>query len=145
MIAVATGYLTAPGPLHLLALGHPNTMVSQYPMVLFSVFAIPISSVLHGVCLWRLGRWHATVSDVSGRGRVVSANPSSTSAWRRISLAIEIDEFFPLEFSDRGGSRPGPDDSRSVATGLLTAMHDHRARTLQSTHFLSSGHRVGSI
>ena len=74
--AVATGYPASPGPLQLLAQGHPNTMVAQYPMVLFPVFAIPISSVLHGVCLWRLGRWHATVSDVSGRGRPVTANPS---------------------------------------------------------------------
>ena len=53
---IATGYLTSPGPLQLLALNHPNTMISHYPMVLFAVFAIPISSVLHGVCLWRLGR-----------------------------------------------------------------------------------------
>jgi hypothetical protein len=55
-IALAAGYLSSPGPFQMLALGHPNVMVSAYPMVMFPVFAVPFSSLLHGMCLWKLNR-----------------------------------------------------------------------------------------
>ena len=54
LTAIATGFLSAPGPMQRIALDHPNTMISLYPMVLFPLFAIPLSSVLHGICLFRL-------------------------------------------------------------------------------------------
>jgi hypothetical protein len=54
VVALAAGYLSSPGPFQVLALGHPDIMVSAYPMVMFPVFAIPISSLLHGICLWKL-------------------------------------------------------------------------------------------
>jgi hypothetical protein len=56
VIAMATGFLTSPGPLHLLAVEHPNLIGSAYPLVMLPAFLVPFSSILHGLCLWKLRR-----------------------------------------------------------------------------------------
>jgi hypothetical protein len=53
---MATGFLTSPGPLHLLAVEHPNLVGSAYPLVMIPAFLLPVSSILHGLCLWKLRR-----------------------------------------------------------------------------------------
>ena len=52
--ALALGFLTSPGPLQVLALGHPNLVASTYPTLLTPFFAVPLSLVLHGLSLWQL-------------------------------------------------------------------------------------------
>jgi hypothetical protein len=56
VLAMATGLLTSPGPLHLLAVEHPNLIGSAYPLVMIPAFLLPVSSILHGLCLWKLRR-----------------------------------------------------------------------------------------
>ena len=63
VIAVALGAMTSPGRTHLLALDNPNMLVTAYPLVMIPTFAVPLSIILHGICLWKLGR----LSDVSHR------------------------------------------------------------------------------
>ena len=54
VVAIATGFLTSPTPFQLLALDQPNLLVSQFPMVLIPVFAVPLSILLHIASLKRL-------------------------------------------------------------------------------------------
>lgn len=54
--AIALGVLTSPGPLHLLALDHPNIALGSYPTVMTPAFAVPLSLILHGISLWQLRR-----------------------------------------------------------------------------------------
>jgi len=56
VVAVGTGFLTSPGPFHLLALNHPNLLVSRYPLAMIPAFMVPLSFILHGICLWKLRR-----------------------------------------------------------------------------------------
>lgn len=56
VVAVGTGFLTSPGPFQLLALNHPNLFVSRYPLVMIPAFMVPLSFILHGICLWKLRR-----------------------------------------------------------------------------------------
>lgn len=54
VIAVATGFLTSPGPFQTLALNTPNELISAYPLVLVPLFAVPLSILLHVAALQRL-------------------------------------------------------------------------------------------
>ena len=54
--AVSLGALTSPGRVHLLALDNPNLMGSAFPLVMFPVFAVPASIILHVLCLWKIRR-----------------------------------------------------------------------------------------
>ena len=54
VMAIAVSFLTSPSPFQLLALDHPNLLISQFPMVLIPVFAVPISILLHIASLKRL-------------------------------------------------------------------------------------------
>jgi hypothetical protein len=56
VVAVGTGFLTSPGPFQLLALSHPNLLVSRYPLAMIPSFMVPLSFILHGICLWKLRR-----------------------------------------------------------------------------------------
>ena len=47
VLAVATGFLSPPGPFHVLALENPNTMITAFPLVLIPTFAVPLSIILH--------------------------------------------------------------------------------------------------
>ena len=68
VMAVTLGALTSPSPFQLIAIDHPNQLVSRLPFVLIPVFAVPLSLLLHFVTLGRLctpsrevlgDRWHA--------------------------------------------------------------------------------------
>jgi hypothetical protein len=54
--AVTLGVLTAPGPLQLLSLDHPNVLAGAYPTVMTPAFAVPLSLILHGLSLRQLRR-----------------------------------------------------------------------------------------
>ena len=56
VLAVATGFLSSPGPFHILALTNPNTMITAFPLVLIPVFAVPLSILLHLASLRLLRR-----------------------------------------------------------------------------------------
>jgi hypothetical protein len=56
IVALGTGFLSSPTPFQMLALDHPNLLVSRYPLVMIPAFMVPLSSILHGVCLWKLRR-----------------------------------------------------------------------------------------
>jgi hypothetical protein len=55
-IAIATGAMTSPGPLHVLALDHPNLQTGVYPNVMIPAFAVPSWIILHVLSLWQLRR-----------------------------------------------------------------------------------------
>ncbi len=54
VVAVAVGYLSSPGPFHILSLDAPNHWISAYPFVLVPVFAVPMSILLHFCSLKKL-------------------------------------------------------------------------------------------
>jgi hypothetical protein len=56
IVAIATGFLSSPSRIQLLALDHPNLTASAYPLVMIPVFLVPLSSILHGLCLWKISR-----------------------------------------------------------------------------------------
>jgi hypothetical protein len=56
VVAVSMGFLTSPGQLQLLAHDQPNYLVTAYPLVLIPAFFVPLSIILHGLCLWKLRR-----------------------------------------------------------------------------------------
>lgn len=71
--ALTLGFLTSPGPLQMLALGHPNLVASTYPTVLTPFFVVPLSLVLHGLSLWQLTR-HGPVRNAVDAGLGTSAS-----------------------------------------------------------------------
>lgn len=46
-VAIATGFLTSPSPLQLLALDRPNELISAFPLAMIPVFLVPLSLLLH--------------------------------------------------------------------------------------------------
>jgi hypothetical protein len=47
VIAVATGVMTSPGPLHLFSLDAPNMLISAYPFAIIPAFGVPVWILLH--------------------------------------------------------------------------------------------------
>jgi hypothetical protein len=81
VVAMATGFLTSPGPLQLLAFDHPNVFASAYPLAMIPAFLVPFSLILHGLCLWKLSRLrHARVLDGTSRPSAPAAGSLSVSA-----------------------------------------------------------------
>lgn len=64
-IAIATGFLTSPGPGHLLALDHPNTLIATFPTAMIPGFAVPFSILLHALSLRQLKRAQGTKTTVT--------------------------------------------------------------------------------
>jgi hypothetical protein len=54
VVAVGTGFLSAPSILQQLALDDPNSAISRYPFVLIPTFLVPLSFLLHAASLGRL-------------------------------------------------------------------------------------------
>jgi hypothetical protein len=54
LIAIGTGFLSAPGPLQRLAFDAPNVLVGRYPLVMIPLFAVPLSLLLHACSLAKL-------------------------------------------------------------------------------------------
>jgi hypothetical protein len=60
VVALATGFLTSPSPLQRLAFDHPNLLALQFPLVMIPAFLVPLYSLLHGICLWKMRRMAKT-------------------------------------------------------------------------------------
>ena len=56
VVALSAGFLSSPGPFQMLALDQPNILTTAYPTVLIPVFAVPLSLILHGLCIWKIRR-----------------------------------------------------------------------------------------
>jgi hypothetical protein len=54
LVAVGMGVLTAPGRFQQFALDAPNSLITEFPLVLIPTFLVPLSILLHGVSLWKL-------------------------------------------------------------------------------------------
>jgi hypothetical protein len=79
--ALTLGFLSAPGPLQLLAHDHPNLLVGVYPTAMIPAFAVPLSLILHGVSLWQLRRRSRSRALAGGtRPRLGPAVHASASA-----------------------------------------------------------------
>ncbi len=66
VVAVSTGFLTSPGPLQQLAMDNPNYLTTAYPLVMIPAFAVPVSLILHGLCIWKLRRLRADEHTAKG-------------------------------------------------------------------------------
>jgi len=62
LVALGTGFLTSPSRFQMLALNHPNLLASRYPLVMIPAFLVPLSSIMHGICLWKLRRMAQTAA-----------------------------------------------------------------------------------
>ena len=70
VVAVTMGVLTSPGLTHFVALDAPNLLVTAYPLVIVPTFAVPLSILLHGACLWKLRRRRSELrTSEAGRGQ----------------------------------------------------------------------------
>ena len=56
IVAVGTGFLTAPSRLQMLAFDRPNELISAFPLALIPVFLVPLSVLLHLASLVKLRR-----------------------------------------------------------------------------------------
>ena len=61
LIAVATGFLSAPSPLQIFSLDAPNVLIGSFPLVMIPIFAVPLSIVLHLASLSKIRSAHRSV------------------------------------------------------------------------------------
>jgi hypothetical protein len=54
VIAVTTGFLTAPSPLQVAAFDRPNVLIAMFPLALIPVYMVPLSILLHFASLHEL-------------------------------------------------------------------------------------------
>lgn len=84
-VAITMGVLTSPGPGHLLALDHPNTLIGTFPTAMIPAFAVPFSTLLHVLSLRQLKRLQRTaridsyVPRIGDGGTTTSTSPLVTS------------------------------------------------------------------
>jgi hypothetical protein len=69
VLAVGTGFLSAPSILQQLALDEPNTAITRYPFVLIPTFVVPVSIVLHVYVIARLRTMRAAAGAPVGGAR----------------------------------------------------------------------------
>jgi hypothetical protein len=72
VVAVATGFLSSPGPFQVFALEAPNELITSSPLVLVPLYAVPLSILLHLVALMRL---KAALSVSSNKGSKCDGQP----------------------------------------------------------------------
>jgi len=61
LVALTTGFLTAPSALQMFAFDRPNELISIFPLVLIPTFLVPLAILLHFISLIQLGRATAHV------------------------------------------------------------------------------------
>jgi hypothetical protein len=59
IVALATGFLTSPSPVQLLALDRPNELISAFPLVMIPVFLVPFAALLHLASLQKVRQTEA--------------------------------------------------------------------------------------
>jgi len=65
LIAIGTGFLSAPGPLQRFSFDAPNILVGQYPLVMIPLYAVPLSLLLHACSIAKLT--HSSSGPVKGQ------------------------------------------------------------------------------
>jgi hypothetical protein len=63
LVAVTTGFLTAPSAFQMFAFDRPNELISMFPLVLIPTFLVPLAILLHIISLIQLRRATAHVGD----------------------------------------------------------------------------------
>ncbi len=66
VIAVATGFLSAPTRFQIFSLDAPNVLIGSFPLVMVPIFAVPLSIVLHLASLSKIWAAHRSVMKQSG-------------------------------------------------------------------------------
>lgn len=61
IVAITTGFLTAPSAFQMFGFDRPNELISMFPLVLIPTFLVPLSILLHIVSLIQLGRATAPI------------------------------------------------------------------------------------
>jgi hypothetical protein len=61
LIALATGFLSAPTRFQILSLDAPNVLIGSFPLVMIPIFAVPLSIVLHLASLSKISAAHGWV------------------------------------------------------------------------------------
>jgi hypothetical protein len=61
VIAVATGFLSAPSRFQIFSLDAPNFLIGTFPLVMIPIFAVPLSIVLHLASLSKIRAAHRSV------------------------------------------------------------------------------------
>ena len=61
VIAVATGFLSAPSRFQIFSLDAPNVLIGSFPLVMVPIFAVPLSIVLHLASLSKIRAVHRSV------------------------------------------------------------------------------------
>lgn len=61
LIAVATGFLSAPSRFQIFSLDAPNVLIGSFPLVMIPIFAVPLSIVLHLASLSKIRSAHRSV------------------------------------------------------------------------------------
>jgi hypothetical protein len=56
IVALSTGFLTAPSAFQMFAFERPNVLISMFPLVLIPTFLVPLAILLHIISLIQLGR-----------------------------------------------------------------------------------------
>jgi hypothetical protein len=54
VVALATGFLSAPSRFQMFSLDAPNFLIGSFPLVMVPIFAVPLSIVLHLACLTKM-------------------------------------------------------------------------------------------
>jgi hypothetical protein len=61
VIAVATGFLSAPSRFQIFSLDAPNVLIGSFPLVMIPIFAVPLSIMLHLASLSKIRTAHRPV------------------------------------------------------------------------------------
>ena len=61
VVAVATGFLSAPSRFQIFSLDAPNVLIGSFPLVMIPIFAVPLSIVLHLASLSKIRSAHRSV------------------------------------------------------------------------------------
>jgi len=69
IVAITTGFLTAPSAFQMFAFDRPNQLISMFPLILIPTFLVPLAILLHIVSLIQMRRVTAPV--VGGHERVL--------------------------------------------------------------------------
>jgi len=69
IVAITTGFLTAPSAYQMFAFDRPNELISEFPLVLIPTFLVPLAILLHIISLTQLRRVTAHIG--GSRERVI--------------------------------------------------------------------------
>jgi hypothetical protein len=75
VVAITTGFLSAPSRFQIFSLDAPNLMIGSFPLVMIPIYAVPLSIVLHLASLTKLRRTRRRIEQVSVRAGVDASSP----------------------------------------------------------------------